>query len=91
MGVVADVVVVDAGEAVLGDAPEAGALVVRGLQGLQRRAVLDAEAAQVAEADRLAGALQAAGRFGDGGLARVGQLVLDVVVVARSASSAVIR
>ena len=65
VAVVADVVVVVAREAVLGDAPEAGAAVVLGLQRPERRAVLDPQAAQVAEADRLAGALQAAGALRD--------------------------
>ena len=82
MRIVADVVVVDAREAVLGHAPVAGALVVLRLERLERRPVLDAEAAQVAEADRLARALQASCRFGDRVLARVRQLVLDVGVVA---------
>src|SRR5258705_6439059 len=71
VGVVADVVVVDAGEAVLGDAPVAGALVVLHLERRQRRAVLDAETAQVAKADRLARALEAARRLRDGVLAGV--------------------
>ena len=82
MRVVADVVVVDAGEPVLGHAPVAGALVVLRLERLERRPVLDAEAPQVAEADRLARALQAAGGLGDRVLARVRELVLDVAVVA---------
>ena len=82
VGVVADVVVVDAGEAVLGHAPEAGALVVLRLERLERRPVLDPEAAQVAEPDRLAGALEAAGRLGDDLLAAVRDLVLDVALVA---------
>src|SRR5450759_3761468 len=65
MAVVADVVVVDPREAVLGHAPEPGALVVLWLERRERRAVLDPEAAQVAEADRLARALEAARRLGD--------------------------
>src|SRR6185437_15741107 len=72
---------VDAREAVLGDAPVARALVVPRLERLERRPVLDAQPAQVAEPDRLAGALQAAGRLGDRLLERVWQLVLDVAVV----------
>ena len=82
VGVVADVVVVDAGEPVLGHAPVAGALVVLRLERLERRPVLDAQAAQVAEADRLAGALEAAGRLGHRLLAGVRELVLDVALVA---------
>ena len=69
VGVVADVVVVDAGEAVLRHGAVAGALVVLRLERLERRPVLDPEAAQVAEADRLARALEAARRLGDGLLA----------------------
>src|SRR5215218_3889793 len=56
-------------------------MVVR-LERLERRPVLDAEPAEVAEADRLAGALEAAGRLGDRLLAAVRDLVLDVAVVA---------
>ncbi len=82
MGVVADVVVVVAGEPVLGDGPVARAVVVLRLERLQRRPVFDAQAAQVAEADRLARALEAAGRLGDGVGRRVRDLVLDVAAVA---------
>ena len=82
VAVVADVVVVDAREPVLGDGPVARALVEVLLQGLERRAVLDAQAAQVAEPDGLAGALEAAGGLGDGLVARVRDLVLEVARVA---------
>src|SRR5205823_4342304 len=82
VAVVADVVVVDAGEAVLGHAPVAGALVVLRLEGLEGRPVLDPESAKVAEADRLARALEAARRLGNDLLDAVRDLVLDVAVVA---------
>ena len=82
VAVVADVVVVDAREPVLGHAAVAGALVERGLERLERRPVLDPQPAQVAEPDRLARALEAAGRLGHRLAARVRDLVLDVVVVA---------
>ena len=82
MRIVADVVVVDAGEPVLRHRPVARALVVLRLERLERRPVLDAQPPQVAEADRLARALQAARGLGDGRLGRVRQLVLDVAVVA---------
>ena len=82
MRVVPDVVVVDAREPVLRDAPVARALVVLGLQGLERGPVLDTQAAQVAEADRLARALQAARALGHRILAGVRQLVLDIAVAA---------
>ena len=61
VAVVPDVVVVGAREAVLGHAPEAGP-VARRLERLEGGAVLDALASQVAVADGLAGALEAAGR-----------------------------
>ncbi len=54
----------------------------RRLQRLERGAVLDALATQVAVADGLAGALQAARGFGHRLLLRVGDLVLDVGLVA---------
>jgi hypothetical protein len=47
--IIADVVVVDAGEPVLGDAPVARALVIPRLKRLEGRPVLDAEATKVAE------------------------------------------
>src|SRR5450759_3506002 len=78
VAVIADVVVVGAGEAVLGDAAEAGPLVVARLQRLESCSVLDTEAAQVAVADRLAGALQAARGFGHDLGRGVRDLVLDV-------------
>ena len=53
-----------------------------GLERLQRRAVLDALPAQVAVADRLARALQAALGLGHRLLLRVRDLVLDVAVAA---------
>ena len=62
--------------------PVAGALVVLRLERLERRPVLDPEAAQVAEADRLARALEAARRLGDDLGRRVRDLVLDVALVA---------
>ena len=79
--VVADVVVVDAREAVLVDAAVAEAAAL-GLERPERRPVLDALAAQVAVADRLAGALQAAAGLGHRLGLRVGDLVLDVARVA---------
>src|SRR5664280_2056871 len=78
VAVIADVVVVGAGEAVLGDTAEAGPLVVARLQRLESCSVLDTEAAQVAVADRLAGALQAARGFGHDLGRGVRDLVLDV-------------
>src|SRR5205814_1097902 len=80
--VVANVVVVDPGEAILGDAPVARSLVVLWLERAQRRSVFDAEAPQVAVADRLARALQAARRLGHGLRRGVRDLVLDVAPVA---------
>src|SRR3990172_2127301 len=81
VAVVPDVVVVDPGEPVLGHAPIAGALVVLRLERLERGAVLDPEPAQVAEPDRLAGALEAAGRLGHGLRGGVRDLVFDVARV----------
>src|SRR3990172_2545719 len=82
VGIVADVVVVEAGEAVLRGAPEARPGIVLRFERLERRPVLDAEAAPVAVADRLAGALEAALRFGHRLCLAVRDLVLEVVLVA---------
>ena len=82
MAVIPDVVVVDAREPILGHAPVAGTLVVLGLKRLERGAVLNSEAAEIAEPDRLAGALEAAAGFGHDLRRRIGDLVLDIALVA---------
>src|SRR3989442_132896 len=64
------------------NAPVAGRLVVLRLEGLERLPIRDPEPVKVAEADGLARALEAAGRFGDNLLDAVRDLVLDVAVVA---------